>query len=103
MAATPEGRVKKRVRDLLKRYEGLYQYWPVPMGLGRTTLDCIGCFRGQFFAIETKRDGAEPTLRQEVVIKEIAAAGGDVFVVSGESEEALFRLKVWLDDVEKMP
>ena len=101
MAATPEGRVKRRVRKLLDRYEGLYQFWPVPTGLGSTTLDVLGCYRGRFFAIETKADKRVPTERQLVTMAQMRAAGAEVFVVTGDRDEAIFELKVWLDAVER--
>ena len=99
--STPEGRVKKRVRELLDRYDGLYHYWPVPSGYGRRTLDVIGCFRGRFFAIETKAPGEKPTKIQAENIATILNAGGEVFVIDGESEEHLARLSMWLKVIDE--
>lgn len=101
MAATPEGRVKRRVKKLLDRYEGLYQFWPVPTGFGATTLDVLGCYKGWFFAIETKTAGKKLTPRQEVTAALMVAAGAKVFVIAGEDSPVLFELKTWLDAVER--
>lgn len=98
---TPEGKVKRGVRDLLARYPGLYQYWPVSTGYGRTSLDCVGCYRGQFFAIETKVAGKKPTLRQDQTIAEMQLSGAAVFVVTGEGEIPRSALKSWLDNLER--
>jgi hypothetical protein len=97
MAATPEGRVKRRVRRLLDRYEGLYQFWPVQSGLGATTLDVLGCYRGRFFAVETKAAGKALTPRQETTAAQMVAADAKVFVVVGEDSPVLFEMKTWLD------
>lgn len=101
MAATPEGRVKSRVKKLLSRYEGLYQFWPVQMGYGATTLDVVGCYKGLFFAVETKKAGGKLTPRQEVTVSQMVAAGAKVFEIVGEDSPVLFELKSWLDAVER--
>ena len=85
MAATPEGKVKQLVKALLGRYEGLYQFWPVPYGMGDSSLDCLICYKGRFIAVETKAPGKKPTPRQKICIDQIEAAGGAVFVIDGEA------------------
>lgn len=97
---TPEGRVKGKVRKLLARYNGLYTYWPVPTGFGKTTLDCLGCYRGQFFVVETKAAGKKPTLLQTEELKSIAASMGKTFVISGEDSPVLEELRAWLDHIK---
>ena len=72
---TPEGRVKKQVSAMLKKY-GAYYEMPVPGGFGKSGLDYLGCFMGKFFSIETKAPGKHPTPRQLLTIKAIEAAGG---------------------------
>jgi hypothetical protein len=94
---TPEGRVKSRVRKLLSQYQGMFTYWPVPGGFGRATIDVFGCYRGLFFAIETKAEGKKPTLRQTQELSNIERAMGHVFVIAGEDDPALDRLKEFLD------
>lgn len=84
MAMTPEARVKNQVKKILAEYKPLYGWWPVPNGMGASSLDFVGCFRGVFFAVETKAPGKKPTARQDLCIQEMRAAGGIVFVIDGE-------------------
>jgi hypothetical protein len=75
-----EREVKIAVKAQLKAL-GAYHFWPVQMGLGDVTLDCLGCYQGIFFAIETKAPGQVPTAIQNHTIAKIHAAGGKVFVI----------------------
>jgi hypothetical protein len=97
--ATPEGHVKATVRKLLNGYPGLFQYWPVPSGYGQTTLDILGCYRGQFFCIETKAPKKKPTLRQTGLLNDIERAMGKTFVISGADSPVLDELRAWLDNI----
>lgn len=84
---TPEGKVKKLVRQALAVYgPALYSYWPVPTGYGKRTLDVLCIFRGVGFAVETKAPGEKLTPKQEETAAEIQAAGGAVFVVHDPAE-----------------
>jgi len=87
MASTPEGKVKAKVKKAFEylRHEGyeIYYHMPVQNGMGAPTLDFIGCFRGQFFAIETKAPGKKPTERQLTTIADMERAGAKVFVYDG--------------------
>jgi hypothetical protein len=70
---------------------------PVPSGYGRKTVDFIGCFRGHFFAVETKAEGKEPTALQALELANIKAAGGRTFVIIGEDDaRPLFN---WLETI----
>ena len=80
MASTPEGKVKAKVKRLLKKYD-CYQFWPVQSGYGAPTLDCLGCCNGFFFGIETKAPGKHPTPRQYLTIADMEEANGRVFVI----------------------
>jgi hypothetical protein len=93
MAQTPEGRIKKKVSALLQSVQGCYYHMPVQNGMGRPTLDYIGCCGGRFFAIETKAPGKKPTTRQLTTIADMAAAGATVFVIDSED---LQELHAWL-------
>ena len=97
--STPEGLVKAKVRKILGRYTGMYAYWPVPTGYGKTTLDVLGCYRGQFFVVETKADGKKPTLRQTEELKNIGSAMGKTFVLAGVDDPRFDDLVQWLDGV----
>lgn len=96
--STPEGKVKDAVKSVLKLFPQLYQFWPVQMGMGATTLDSLICHRGGFLAIETKKehkpygkntaqitssDGYSGwvTSRQKVVATAIINAGGKFYLV----------------------
>lgn len=100
---TPEGKVKNRVKALLKQYEPrLWQHWPVQAGYGKPCLDCHGTFDGFSFAIETKAPGKKPTPRQQATIDDLLEAGCPVFVI-GEKEthdefkySGMERLADWL-------
>jgi len=60
---TPEGRVKKRVRQLLSdRGARLWHYMPMQNGMGVVGIpDLVCCYRGIFVAIETKAPMKTPT------------------------------------------
>jgi len=92
---TPEGKTKKRITDLLKKY-GTYYYMPVSNGMGAPALDYIVCHKGRFLSIEAKAWGTKKDMtdRQKHTAKRIMEAGGLVFMV--RDEESLERLNHWL-------
>lgn len=93
MANTPEGKVKKKVSAYLRTIDGLWYTMPVPGGYGQSTLDYLCCYRGRFFAIETKAPGKKPTDRQYYVMEDIRHAGGMTFVVD---DEEFNHVKEWI-------
>lgn len=100
MAQTPEGKVKQKVKNLLtdsKQWGKIYQFWPVQSGYGSSTLDCLGCYQGRAFAVETKAPGKKPTPRQRLCIREMEEAGAAVFVIDGA--QRLQVLEEWLRNV----
>ncbi len=79
---TPEGKVKKAIKDWLHIQKGAYVFMPVQTGYGATTVDFLACVNGRFVGIETKRDGIkQPSPRQRIVMEAIEAAGGWAFCV----------------------
>ena len=94
--STPEGKVKDKVKKLLKEY-GCYWHMPVQNGMGAPSLDFICCVKGKYFAIETKAGNKQPTPRQEETIKTIQRAEGKCFVVNEES--GMDTLEIWLKEV----
>jgi hypothetical protein len=81
---TPEGRVKAKVKKLLKSFgEDCYYEMPVPGGFGKSGLDFNICFCGRWISIETKAPGEKLTERQLLRKREIEAAGGIVFSIDG--------------------
>lgn len=95
---TPEGKVKARVKALLKKHKAYY-HMPVVNGLGSPSLDFIGCHRGLFFAIETKAGNQGMTPRQEATAKEMDTADGKVFLVNDET--GLDKLDAWLSAISR--
>lgn len=88
MATTPEGRVKRRVKQLLKQY-GVWYFMPVPCGYGTAGIpDFVCCYRGLFFGIETKAPGRKSavTPRQKQCHEAIRKAGGHVFVIDNADD-----------------
>ena len=77
----PEFFVKKKLRERL-REQGAYAFMPVQTGYGATSLDVLACVLGEFHAYECKARGQKLTPRQELVARQINAAGGHVFVVT---------------------
>lgn len=85
---TPEGRVKAKLREYLRR-QSAYWFMPVQTGYGATSLDFLVCQDGEFYAYETKAAGGKLTPRQELVSRQIRAAGGHVFKVTIDKDGEL--------------
>ena len=83
MATTPEGKVKKKVKEYLKSI-GAWYYMPVSNGMGRSGCpDILVCLDGYFMAFETKAVGKinNVTANQKREIDEIRRANGLAHVV----------------------
>lgn len=95
---TPEGKVKKAVKEILDAYKPLVSHrWPVQNGMGKPMLDCIGCCCGLHFEIETKKDIKQMlTPRQVLTKEETEAALGKVFVIREVDGFELQDLEEWL-------
>lgn len=94
MTTTPEGMIKKLVKELFKKH-GVYYFMPVQTGYGTAGLDFHCVYRGYAFCVETKAPGKKPTPRQLQTIGEIEKAGGICFVVSGV--DSLRDVENWLN------
>lgn len=92
---TPEGKVKAKVKTVLKR-AGAYYHMVVQNGLGAPSLDFVGCHVGKFFAIETKAGKKDMTERQKQTSAEMTGAGATVFLVN--EEYGLAELEQWLQE-----
>lgn len=89
MATTPEGKVKKAVRQVLDRL-GAYYVMPVTGGYGRQGApDFLVCYRGVFIGIETKAGKGKTTALQELNLQNIRDAEGLALVVYEEDVESL--------------
>jgi hypothetical protein len=83
MGITPEGRVKKKVKEYLQSI-GAWYYMPVTNGMGRVGCpDILVCHQGLFMAFETKAPGKikNVTPNQQREIEEITRAYGLALVV----------------------
>ena len=83
MGLTPEGRVKKKVKEYLQSI-GAWYYMPVSNGMGRVGCpDILVCYKGAFVAIETKAPGkiGHVTANQQREINGIQRANGLAHVV----------------------
>lgn len=94
MAQTPEGKVKDKIKKILKEY-GAYYYMPVSNGMGAPALDFIACYKGKFLSIEAKAPGKHATPRQVKTMADIRMAGGEALMVDG-SKETIVELLMWL-------
>jgi Holliday junction resolvase len=76
MAATPEKKVKDKVRKILDA-AGAYHFMPATHGFGASGIpDIIGCYHGTFFAIECKAGAGRTTALQDRNLGMISKAGG---------------------------
>jgi Holliday junction resolvase len=94
---TPEAKVKKKVVNVLKTF-GAYYFYPVTGGFGRSGVpDIVGCYFGQFIAIECKAGNNKPTALQEGQMAQIRQAGGTAIWVN---EDSIHIVKSWLQHVK---
>ena len=82
MAQTPEGKVKKRIAELLKIHRVWY-FFPASNGFGKSGIpDIIAIVNGLFIGIEVKADKTKkPTELQKKCGEEIISHGGAWFLV----------------------
>jgi hypothetical protein len=106
---TPEGQVKKLIKETLKKYGivnaaqagtseakasvGWYTM-PTPRGV-KGIPDIVGHYRGRFFSIEAKAPNKEPSGFQLLQNDTIKHTGGAAFIVDGE--HALNTFKRWVE------
>ena len=113
---TPEGAVKNRVKQILADHDIIpaggkrelldedpdangWYYMPVngtPYGVHGIP-DFVGCARGLFFSVETKRDRGTMTANQQYRARGIQRGGGRFFLVEGST--GLDALENWLADL----
>ena len=84
MAATPESKVKNKIKAVLKAH-GVYYAMPIGTGFGNSGVpDFLCCVNGEFLAIEAKAGKGKTTALQEKNMRDIEAAGGRALVVSDD-------------------
>lgn len=81
-AMTPEGKIKKKLTDMLKAQK-IWYFLPANNGFGRSGIpDLICIVGGLFIGIECKADATkQPTALQIQCGKQIREAGGYWFLV----------------------
>jgi hypothetical protein len=95
MATTPEAKVKKRVKVILKEL-GAYYTMPVTGGFGTSGApDFLVCLKGNFVGIECKAGKGKPTALQEKNLHDITQAGGQALVINEENVGNLRELLIW--------
>lgn len=83
MASTPEKKIKDAVVKVLKE-EGVYYFFPLTYGMGRSGVpDIICCVDGYFLGIECKAEGGRVTALQLSEIDKIKKAGGEAVLAVG--------------------
>lgn len=88
---TPEGKVKKLVRDELDLYAPEVWYcMPIGTMYGKSGVpDFIGTAYGYFFSIETKAGKNKPTGLQNLVMSKIKEAGGYALVINEDNIDGI--------------
>lgn len=89
MAATPEAKVKAKIKKILKDH-GVYYAMPIGTGYGNSGVpDFLCCVNGMFLAIEAKAGKGTTTALQDKHLREIAAAGGQQWVINETNLDVL--------------
>ena len=83
-ALTPEGKVKRKVVEVLKKHEVWY-FFPANNGFGKSGIpDIIAIVDGHFVGVEVKSATGKPTELQMICGRQIEEAGGTWLVVSND-------------------
>ena len=95
MAQTPEGKVKDRIKKILKAHN-IYYAMPMGTGYGNAGVpDFLCCVKGMFVGVEAKADKGQPTALQLKNMSAIEASGGHAWLVN-ELNMDMFEL--WIKD-----
>lgn len=98
---TPEGRVKKQVKDILTKHN-VYFTMPATGGYGVSGVpDFLCCYKGRFIGIECKAKGNVPTALQNMNLQAIMTAGGYVFVINETNVSLITHLLEHLDEEDQ--
>jgi hypothetical protein len=82
MAATPEAKVKAKIKTILKAH-GAYYAMPIGTGYGNSGVpDFLCCINGHFVAIEAKAGKGQATALQTKNLQAINTAGGYTLIVN---------------------
>jgi len=94
-AMTPEGKVKKKLTEMLKRHKVWY-FLPGNNGMGKSGIPDVICIvGGQFVGIECKADKTkQPTALQMKCAVDIRNAGGYWFLAF--DEDSIDQIEKWI-------
>jgi hypothetical protein len=82
MAATPEAKVKAKIKALLEKHS-VYYAMPIGTMYGNSGVpDFLCCMRGQFLAIEAKAGKGTTTALQDKHLRIIRDSGGMALVIN---------------------
>jgi hypothetical protein len=82
---TPEGKVKDKVKRLLKAMD-IYYAMPATGGYGASGVpDFLVCLKGKFIGVECKAGKGKPTALQLKNLAEIEASGGIAVIVNEDN------------------
>ena len=85
MAATPEAKVKAKIKAILKEHN-IYYAMPIGSGYGNAGVpDFLCCVNGYFVAIEAKAGKGTTTALQEKNLRDIKTSDGLAFVVNEDN------------------
>lgn len=95
---TPEGKVKKHIKDILTELN-IWFFMPIGGPYSRHGIpDFIGCCNGRFVAIEAKAGRGRTTALQDWTLQKIQIAGGFVMIVNEDNLDLLKqKLEDWKD------
>ena len=83
--ATPETKVKAKIKAILKRHD-IYYVMPIGSGYGNSGVpDFICCVNGKFIGIEAKAGKNRPTLLQDKNLSLIIKANGEAMVINEDN------------------
>lgn len=86
---TPEGRVKERVKKILKGFNA-YVVMPATGGYGNSgTPDFLICHKGRFIGVECKAGKGEATALQLAHLAAIVSNGGISVIVNEHNVDSL--------------
>ena len=95
MAQTPEGKVKDKIKAILKR-RNVYYAMPIGTGYGNSGVpDFLVCANGVFIGVEAKAGKNKPTALQEEHMRRIRSAGGVAMVVNEDNINELRKVITW--------
>jgi len=89
MAATPESKVKAKIKAILKKHE-IYYAMPIGTGYGNSGVpDFLCCINGHFVAIEAKAGRGAATMLQIKNLDAIQKCGGYPLLIREDNMEYL--------------